>query len=127
MATLKQDIIRQKDIHRCLSSGTNEHDEAMQNSCDLSVLDPARTGEQGGQETGQDASVVQTEDEDLRAEVAALRNEVTEMKKAYHAKFQELTRLSESFSKQEKLVEEVFETVDLLCESVDGVCNGHTS
>lgn len=99
----------------------------MQKSCDESVSDPARTGEQAEQERVEDASVVQLEDGDLRAVVVALRNEVTEMKKAHRATCQELTSLKQSFSKQAKLVEEVFETVDLLCESVDGVCNNHTS
>lgn len=109
-----------------LSSETNDHVEAIQNNHYESVSDRARTEEQVEQEEGQDASIVQSEDVDLRAAVAALKSEMMEMKKAYLAKFEEITSLKQSFNKQEELVEELFGTVDLLCESVDGVRNSHT-
>lgn len=69
---------------------------------------------------------MQSEDVDLRAAVAALKSKMMEMKKAYLAKFEEITSLKQSFNKREELVEELFETVDLLCESVVGVRNSHT-
>ena len=109
-----------------LSSETNDHVEAIQNNHYESASDRARTEEQVEQEEGQDASIVQSEDVDLRAAVAALKSEMMEMKKAYLAKFEEITSLKQSFNKREELVEELFETVDLLCESVVGVRNSHT-